>query len=209
MIALGVLLALFGIMLIIMGNATNNDAINQLESFFNNGTTNPGDVYIIIGITLIIVGVILVIVGFYKDKDYSDDDNESSNTPYYTQNYYCPNCGSKIPKDSRFCNVCGYDNTTKEETLKCHYCGATIPSKSKFCLECGKTVIRDSDTIICKNCGNKIPAKSKFCLECGIVIKSTLTCQKCGTENDANNLFCMNCGSSLTQPPQKTEENNE
>ena len=51
-----------------MGNAQNNDMEAQLESIFSNGTSNPGDTFLYIGIAVAVVGLILLIVGLTKNK---------------------------------------------------------------------------------------------------------------------------------------------
>ena len=57
-----------GVALAVMGNAQNNDMEAQLESIFSNGTSNPGDTFLYIGIAVAVVGLILLIVGLTKNK---------------------------------------------------------------------------------------------------------------------------------------------
>ena len=57
---------------------------------------------------------------------------------------------------------------------KCPQCGKKIPSNSKFCIECGEELKEKPNTKgenlpgkICSQCGSSNPSHSKFCLECG------------------------------------------
>lgn len=50
---------------------------------------------------------------------------------------------------------------------KCPNCGTLMPQNAKFCLECGsKLEASDAREVECPKCGNKTPA-GKFCIECG------------------------------------------
>jgi membrane protease subunit (stomatin/prohibitin family) len=50
---------------------------------------------------------------------------------------------------------------------KCPNCGTLMPQNAKFCLECGsKLEASDAKEVECPKCGNKTPA-GKFCIECG------------------------------------------
>ncbi len=74
----------------------------------------------------------------------------------------CPNCGSEVPENSKFCLECG----TKIEALGanemiCPACGQKT-NKGKFCMECGAALIGK-----CAKCGAELPGGAKFCLECG------------------------------------------
>jgi class 3 adenylate cyclase/tetratricopeptide (TPR) repeat protein len=44
----------------------------------------------------------------------------------------CPNCGSEIPGDSRFCSQCG-----APQALNCAACGHANAAGSRFCVQCG------------------------------------------------------------------------
>lgn len=52
----------------------------------------------------------------------------------------CPECGSKLPQDSNFCNKCGAKIVHEPLEVKCPHCYSKIPSGSVFCPNCGKKV---------------------------------------------------------------------
>lgn len=62
MFVLGVLAIITGAILTIVGFAMNNSLEAQLISAFSTGSTNPGTIFIVIGIILLVVGVLLVVM---------------------------------------------------------------------------------------------------------------------------------------------------
>lgn len=47
----------------------------------------------------------------------------------------CPECGSKIRKDAKFCEKCGHEFETPENV--CDNCGAEVDKDAEFCDSCG------------------------------------------------------------------------
>ncbi|NLE74163.1 MAG: SPFH domain-containing protein [Actinobacteria bacterium] len=47
----------------------------------------------------------------------------------------CPNCGTDIPADGKFCPNCGHN---LQATINCPKCSTTLPATSKFCPNCGQ-----------------------------------------------------------------------
>lgn len=74
----------------------------------------------------------------------------------------CPNCGSAVPANAKFCLECGtkIEKLADDEVI-CPSCGKKV-RRGKFCLECGASFINK-----CPKCGSEVPAGGKFCLECG------------------------------------------
>jgi len=57
----------------------------------------------------------------------------------------CPNCGTEVGEDARFCTNCGVAllSTVKEEgatPLYCKKCGLKLPEGAAFCTKCGNPV---------------------------------------------------------------------
>lgn len=79
-----------------------------------------------------------------------------------TDKFKCPNCGTELPANAKFCFSCG-NKTEKpaENEMICPACGNKTP-RGKFCIMCGKSLINK-----CPNCGAEVPTGGKFCLECG------------------------------------------
>lgn len=46
----------------------------------------------------------------------------------------CPNCGSEVPENSKFCLECGTKMATE---WQCKNCGEMVPANAKFCGNCG------------------------------------------------------------------------
>lgn len=62
--------------------------------------------------------------------------NKSINA-FEEKDIYCEHCGTKLPRNARFCLNCGNPIKPKD-CLKCQCCGADLPANSKFCLQCGE-----------------------------------------------------------------------
>lgn len=61
MTLLGILLLLVGAGLAVYGYSLNNSVEAQLESLFTNGSTNPGTIFIIVGIIVAVLGIVFII----------------------------------------------------------------------------------------------------------------------------------------------------
>lgn len=62
----GIILMICGIGSSIYGSMLNNDFDSQIRSAFMNGYTNPGSMWLYIGITVAVIGLVLFIVGIVK-----------------------------------------------------------------------------------------------------------------------------------------------
>ncbi len=51
--------------------------------------------------------------------------------------FHCPKCNSPIPRDSKFCEICG---ERIEQSAGCSKCGAPLQADAKFCEICGTPV---------------------------------------------------------------------
>ena len=60
--ALGVLAIIVGAILTIVGFVMNNSIEAQLTSLFSTGSTDPGTIFIVIGIIVLVVGILLVVM---------------------------------------------------------------------------------------------------------------------------------------------------
>ena len=66
MIGFGIIGIIIGVVLFVTGQSINNDMERQMESLFSSGKTNPGDVYVTIGVVIGVLGLILLIAGIVK-----------------------------------------------------------------------------------------------------------------------------------------------
>ena len=83
------------------------------------------------------------------------------------QNMQCPDCGNSIPKESKFCPLCGHQQIVFS---RCSNCGKNLPPNARFCPRCGHPA-------------DEKPASPK--------------CPKCSTENMPGAVFCNQCGEKL------------
>lgn len=66
MLALGIILLIAGLGSTIYGVIQNNSIEAQLTSLFSSGSTNPGTVFLIVGIAAAVIGVVLIVVSCVK-----------------------------------------------------------------------------------------------------------------------------------------------
>lgn len=66
-----------GVVLAVFGNQQNNDLEAQLSSLWNNGTANPGDLWIYVGIAVAIVGLVLTVIGIINMNNGGSEDTTS------------------------------------------------------------------------------------------------------------------------------------
>lgn len=111
MIILGIISLIVGIVLYFIGTNINNDIDAQLESFFNDGITNPGSTQETIGIILMIVGILLIVVGVIINNTNSHHTNTYNNTPdsTYAGTWLCK-CGTR---NSNYYSMCSNCNSRK------------------------------------------------------------------------------------------------
>lgn len=79
----------------------------------------------------------------------------------------CPDCGNSIPRESKFCPLCGHQQVVFSQ---CVNCGKNLPPNARFCPRCGHPA-------------DEKPVSPK--------------CPKCSTENMPGAVFCNQCGEKL------------
>ena len=99
MIFLGVIFVVSGIASIIYGVNQNNSLSSQLSSLFKSGSTNPGTIYIILGVVIIAIGLTIGYIGYTK--------NSKIITDYNTKK--CPFCANELKKEAIVCQFCSRD----------------------------------------------------------------------------------------------------
>lgn len=94
-------------------------------------------------------------------KGFNLSGNQQNNT-FAAKTIKCPNCGTELPENAKFCYQCGNKiEILNAEEIICPNCGKKT-LKGKFCSECGKSLVS-----ICPNCGSELASGSKFCSGCG------------------------------------------
>ena len=76
----------------------------------------------------------------------------------------CPDCQHNIPKDSRFCPLCGHQLIVHDQ---CQNCGKNLPPNAKFCPRCGHPADEKPEPKFCPKCGNENLPGAGFCNQCG------------------------------------------
>ena len=86
----------------------------------------------------------------------------------------CPQCGTIVPPDSRFCPVCAF------------LCGSGRFGKAQHKIETTQELIN------CQNCGSQIVSGRRYCTFCGT--RLSVTCPKCGEDIEPTTVYCVKCG---------------
>ncbi len=76
----------------------------------------------------------------------------------------CPDCKNPIPRDSRFCPLCGHQQLVFQQ---CSLCGKNLPPNACFCPKCGAAVAQKPVARFCGKCKAENLSNSVFCNQCG------------------------------------------
>ena len=80
------------------------------------------------------------------------------------QEINCPDCKNPIPKDAKFCPLCGHQQLVFDQ---CVNCGKNLPPNAKFCSKCGHRADEKPTPKVCPNCKTENLPGSAFCNQCG------------------------------------------
>ena len=76
----------------------------------------------------------------------------------------CPDCGNLIPKDARFCPLCGHQQLVLGQ---CINCGKNLPPNAMFCSKCGHPADATPVSPVCSHCQAENIPGATFCNQCG------------------------------------------
>jgi membrane protease subunit (stomatin/prohibitin family) len=89
---------------------------------------------------------------------------QNGSTPAIPEEIKCPDCGNAIPKESRFCPLCGHQQLIISQ---CASCGKNLPPSAAFCPRCGQPVSQRPRPITCSKCGTENLPGATYCNKCG------------------------------------------
>ncbi|MBN2034689.1 MAG: SPFH domain-containing protein [Deltaproteobacteria bacterium] len=78
--------------------------------------------------------------------------------------FSCPECGSALSGDARFCPQCGHQQVI---FAKCAHCGKNLTPNAKFCSRCGRPADEKPLVRVCAKCGGQNLPDSIYCNQCG------------------------------------------
>lgn len=173
MIVVAVVLIIMGFISCYYGIEMNNDMDMQMESLFGSGKTDPGSIYILIGVALILSGLVLLIWEINHAKKTSASSTTPPSVSFLKQ---CTQCGNRTSDNFAFCPICG--GQMQEIWQQCPAC---------------KRMIIGEDIQYCPGCGDKMP---------NIVLKSAeeeqKRCSNCGVFLDDSCKYCPGCGNKIS-----------
>ena len=103
-------------------------------------------------------------MGFMMPGMLADAFKGASSATAGTEVYSCPDCKQTIPKESRFCPVCGHQILVIN---KCAHCGRNLPVNANFCVNCGTAITVKPAVKTCSKCGFENLPESIYCNKCG------------------------------------------
>ena len=140
MIIIGAILAGLGSIFFIIGIVRNNTYEIVWEYFWETGRTDPGTVWIILGIIMVLAGAGLLVFGILKKKGAAGAKPRVTPVTGPT----CPRCGTPLKPGSKFCGACGYTlsgpPTVKPTERACPFCESIVSPTATFCPVCGNNI---------------------------------------------------------------------
>ena len=145
----------------------------------------------------------------YKQKSSQDSDDLGSQFPAW-----CPECGSAVDQNTKFCPHCGHK---MPEANRCPKCGSPIPAGSTTCIVCGASTeepivdtknnvsgyalaseeqISDSESAPV-NQPQTIPVSPETETDQPSQTAERKFCTHCGAELTGTTKFCTKCGAKL------------
>jgi membrane protease subunit (stomatin/prohibitin family) len=106
------------------------------------------------------MGLGFMMPGMFAEA-FKTKNGSSGSTP---QEIKCPDCGNDIPKDARFCPLCGHQQLVFSQ---CANCGKNLPPNAAFCPKCGQAVDQKPKPITCSKCGMENLHGATYCNRCG------------------------------------------
>ena len=84
--------------------------------------------------------------------------------PGETQGVQCHECRGLIPRDARFCPLCGHQQVIFQ---KCGHCGKNLTPSARFCPRCGRATEEEAKPRLCQRCGAADLSDALYCNQCG------------------------------------------
>lgn len=192
MIIAGIVLIIVGTVSIVYGVLQNDSIEVQLESIWESGTKDPGNLWIIIGAAIAILGIVLLIVGLTK----------RNRTDRAISTKACKKCGIQLANNSSFCPRCGTpinEKTIEKPVRTCPKCKAEQEKGAAFCRLCGTSLTEPKTVPETKSVSTSAsievsaswsgPAKDKG--------DRNAICPHCGARQSSGNTNCKYCGTPM------------
>ncbi len=108
------------------------------------------------------LGMGMMLPGIFAGS--TGNSSQAGNQPAPAPMVKCPDCTNDIPRDARFCPLCGHQQL---QLIRCSNCGKNLTPKARFCSQCGQATDRKPQPKKCSGCNTENLPDAMFCNQCG------------------------------------------
>lgn len=187
LIIFGVIFIIAGGISLVCGSSLNNSYEARWNSFWESGRSNPGEVFVTLGIIALVLGFILLISGivlyivksnkkppltpsqsraeylnYLKSQGLITDKDISEHHPISSKPWQCPNCGRINDNYVGTCG-CGMSKAEAQGVIQAN----RQPEPQSEPQPEQSEAVSNTDKKYCTLCGTQLNISAKFCSKCG------------------------------------------
>ncbi len=183
LIIFSIILIVGGGISLVCGSSLNNSYEARWNSFWESGRSNPGEVFVTLGIIALVLGFIMLILGivlyniksnkkppltptqsraeylnYLKSQGLITDNDISKYNTVSPSQWQCQNCGRINENHDDTCG-CGVSKAEAQGVIQANQQPEPQPEQSE--------AVSNPDKKYCTLCGTQLNINAKFCSKCG------------------------------------------